>query len=116
VSGSFVAALPFCDALRSVILSLLLQERKRSGRAKQNIDWGTSREWKHHANCTESLLVEELTQSRMLDHTDGPAAAAAGKTRILEGHAPERPQEKRRKLEERGVNPAMHRAWPQLWC
>jgi len=52
----------------------------------------------------------------MLDHTDGPEAAAAGKTRMLEGHAPGRPQEKRRKLEERGVNPAMHRAWPQLWC
>jgi len=55
----------------------------------------TTREWTHHTNFTESLYMEDTPQSRMLDHTDGPEAAAAGKKRMLGGHAkPGGPQEK----------------------
>jgi len=50
--------------------------------------------------------MEDTPQSRMLDHTDGPEAAATGKKRMMEGHAPGGPQGKYRKHEEGGVNPA----------
>jgi len=39
----------------------------------------------------------------MSDHTDGPGAAAAGKKRMVEGHAPGGPQGKHSQHEERGV-------------
>jgi len=42
----------------------------------------------------------------MSDHTDGPEAAAAGKKRMLEGHAPGGPQGKHGQHEGRGLNPA----------
>jgi len=42
----------------------------------------------------------------MSDYTDGQEAAAAGKKRMLQGHVPGEPQEKRRKHDERGANPA----------
>ena len=63
-----MAALPFCDAPRSVILSPFTRA-KRSGRAKQNIGTGAR-------------------EGRISDLTDGPEAAVAGKQRIPEGHAP----------------------------
>ena len=47
-------------------------------------DRGTTREWKHRIVSTESLHVEDMPQSRMSDHTDGPEAAAAGKESMLE--------------------------------
>ena len=46
--------------------------------------------------------MEDTPQSRMPDHTDSPEAAAAGKKRMLEGHAG--PQGKRGQHEERGSN------------
>ena len=63
-------------------------------------DRGTTREWKHRTDCTESFHIEDTPKSRMSDHTDGPEAAVAAK----EGHAQGGPQGKRRKHEERGVN------------
>jgi len=68
-------------------------------------DRGAMREWKHSTLCTESLHMQDTPQSRMSDHTDGPEAAAAGTKRMLEAHAPSGPQGKRRKHEERDVNP-----------
>jgi len=63
--------------------------------------------WKHRTDSLESLNIQDTTlQSRMSDLTDGPEAAAAGNSRMLEGHAEGGPQGKRRKHEERGVNPA----------
>ena len=67
-------------------------------------DRGTTREWKHRTDCTESFHIEDTPQSRMSDHTDGPEAAVAAKERMLEEHAQGGPQGKCRKHEERGVN------------
>eukprot|EP00277_Geminigera_cryophila_P012835 CAMPEP_0179441292 /NCGR_PEP_ID=MMETSP0799-20121207/24872_1 /TAXON_ID=46947 /ORGANISM="Geminigera cryophila, Strain CCMP2564" /LENGTH=81 /DNA_ID=CAMNT_0021225457 /DNA_START=169 /DNA_END=414 /DNA_ORIENTATION=+ len=51
--------------------------------------------------------MEDMPQSSVSDHTDGPEPAAAGKKRLLEEHASSGgPQGKRSKHEERGVNPA----------
>ena len=66
------------------------------------MDRSTTREWKDRTDCTESLHVENTPQSKMSDHTDGPEAAAAGKKRMLEGHAGG-PHGERRQHEERAV-------------
>ena len=71
----------------------------------ERTDRGTTREWKHRTDCTESHYTEDTPQRRMSDHTDGPEAAAAGKKRMLEGHAGG-PQGKRRKNEKSGGNAA----------
>jgi len=87
-------------------LVIFLLSKERNGRVERTRDRGTTREWKSHADCMESLHMEDTPQSRMSDHTDGPEAAAEGKKRMLEEHALGGPQGKHRKHIERGVNPA----------
>jgi len=70
--------------------------------------------WPGHSSIATSYCSQEARQCPCpvryatwdADYTDGQEAAAAGKKRMLQGHVPGEPQEKRRKHDERGANPA----------